>query len=466
MVLIVAPSVVRAASFLVPLHGRDERGLRALIARQQDPASPDYHRWLTPEEFGRRFGATPRDLRRVSRWLANEGCRVKRFKGRRLLRCTGPAKLESSPEIAAIAARPMGLDDPIPTTQHLETRSVLDGMIGLSPAEFTRVYDLESIREAGVDGAGQTIGIVTFSQIDAADVAAFRAAFDLAPVVLSQSPGSRSGGSTELEALLDVSWSGALAPGARIFVAVGAQLIDSLAMLVNQADVAVISSSLDLCPRGARDRRLVRHGHRLLRQAQAEGQTVLFASGDTGTRSCKRGGLGAFTASPLITAVGGTTPFPVFDADGNAVAYGSEVVWNDVVSASGGGVTSMHRPSYQRGRRRRTVPDVSFPAALVYPLATDKQGVFCCVGGTSAAAPSWAGMVALMNQMHGQRAGFLNPRLYELGRAQMRGGGEVFHDITEGSNAVIRRHGFSAGPGYDLATGWGSVDGDAFLRSY
>jgi len=60
---------------------------------------------------------------------------------------------------------------------------------------------------------------------------------------------------------------------------------------------------------------------------------------------------------------------------------------------------------------------VSFPAALVYPLATDKQGVFCCVGGTSAAAPSWAGMVALMNQMHGQRAGFLNPRLYELGAA-------------------------------------------------
>src|SRR5262245_22898023 len=75
---------------LVGLHGRDESGLRALLVRQRDPASPDHERWLTPAEFGRGFGARPRDLKRASRWLRARGCRVQRFANRQLLACTGP----------------------------------------------------------------------------------------------------------------------------------------------------------------------------------------------------------------------------------------------------------------------------------------------------------------------------------------------------------------------------------------
>ena len=83
----------------------------------------------------------------------------------------------------------------------------------------------------------------------------------------------------------------------------------------------------------------------------------------------------------------------------------------------------------------------------------------CCAGGTSAAAPAWAGLVALLNQQRGgTRAGLLNPMLYELGAAQQAGGPKVFHDIVEGSSTTPQARGFPAGPGYDLATGWGTPD--------
>src|SRR5262249_55463502 len=74
---------------IVGLRGRDDAGLDALTAAQQDPASPDYQRWITASEFGRRFGAAPRDLKRVERWLRDSGCRIKRSKGRQQVTCVG-----------------------------------------------------------------------------------------------------------------------------------------------------------------------------------------------------------------------------------------------------------------------------------------------------------------------------------------------------------------------------------------
>src|SRR5262249_24113499 len=93
-----------ATTHLLEVRGRDERGLSALLARQQDPGSADFHRWLTPHEFGVRFGASARDLKRVSRWLRGAGCRVHRFPSRRLVRCTGPAALEVPRDLRALGA--------------------------------------------------------------------------------------------------------------------------------------------------------------------------------------------------------------------------------------------------------------------------------------------------------------------------------------------------------------------------
>ncbi len=163
----------------------------------------------------------------------------------------------------------------------------------------------------------------------------------------------------------------------------------------------------------------------------------------------------SFAQSPFVTAVGGTTPTASSPED--AVGYGSEVVWQDGDMASGGGKSTQPRPKWQKGLKsnRRTVPDVSLAAAAVYPIPFD-GGITCCVSGTSAAAPSWAGLIAMLDQQTGTPAGLINPKLYELGNAQAQGGPAVFFDIVEGSNSTMTAKGFPAKPGYDLATGWGT----------
>ena len=130
--------------------------------------------------------------------------------------------------------------------------------------------------------------------------------------------------------------------------------------------------------------------------------------------------------------------------------------------SSGGGRTTFRRPSYQRGvGAKRVIPDVAFPASGVYPIIVRGRGLLA--GGTSAAAPAWAGVVARLVQHEGGRVGFLNPQLYRIGRAQLHGGPAVFHDVVVGDNGTSLAPGFSARPGYDFATGWGSVDGAALL---
>ena len=313
-------------------------------------------------------------------------------------------------------------------------------------------------------GSGQTIGLVASSALDPADVIAFRESFGLPALDLDQDGGIRQPGTTaEAEAVLDVTWSGAVAPGARVVLAVGSAVTDSLAALVNRADVDIISSSITLCPTRT-SRPFIRAAAPLLRQAAAQGQTVFFASGDQGPIACDRRGVDSLTASPLVTAVGGTSPTPLQDDAGAFIGYGTETVWTEPGAASGGGPSRKSRPPWQRGRPTRTVPDVAFPAALLYPIVLD--GSLTLVGGTSAAAPAWAGALAQLNQARGQRAGFLNPELYRLGNAQRRGGAAVFHDVTVGSNSVDGVRGYPARPGYDLATGWGSLDGPTFFAAF
>jgi subtilase family serine protease len=309
------------------------------------------------------------------------------------------------------------------------------------------------------------IGVVAVSAIDPADVELFRQFFGLPAANIGQQGGPGIANAlAQLEAALDATWSGAIAPGARIEVDVGAMVVDSLSRLVNRADVGIISLSIDLCGRGPAFRQFIRQGYRLFRQAAAQGQTVLAASGDMGPMACGRHGTFPLSSSPFVTSVGGTTPSPVLDAEGNATGFGTEVVWNIGSMASGGGVSRLRRPRYQSGPRR-TVPDIAFPAAILYPLGFGGH-VGCCIGGTSAAAPAWAGVIALLNQMRGGRVGFLNPALYNLGRAQRRGGPAAFHDVTEGTNGIAGARGFSARTGYDLVTGWGTLAGDVFFTAF
>ena len=333
------------------------------------------------------------------------------------------------------------------------------GDLYLSPAEFTRVYELDSASAGFLDGTGVTIAVLGLSQIDPADVATFRTGFGLPPIDFAQGAGVRTGGNVEIEAVLDVTWAGALAPAAhiRLVQIVGSSVTDVFRGLVG-SNADVISSSIDLCVKPRRRRAAaLRVLNRVLRQAKAQGQTVLVASGDNGNSECGGGGFGLIESSPFVTAVGGTVPLPQESDTGVALGYGNEVAW----SKSGGGSAGGGRPSWQRGLpgRGRVLPDVAFPAEVIYPLVFGGRRIL--VGGTSAGTPAWAGVIARLVQQRG-RVGWINPRLYALGRAQKAGtGAAVFHDVVNGSNGT-----FAAGPGFDLVTGWGSIAGAAFLRNF
>src|SRR5262249_57578143 len=153
-------------------------------------------------------------------------------------------------------------------------------------------------------------------------------------------------------------WAGAVAPASRLFLAVSATIDEAYGLLIASNGPDVISSSLDICPRTRRVRNAAnRLLARVFRQAAAQGQTVLIASGDSGPHVCSDGGFGLLASSPLVTAVGGTSPRPVLDGNGVATAFGSESVWNDGTVSSGGGRTVFPRPSYHRGAAKPTLPD-------------------------------------------------------------------------------------------------------------
>ena len=163
-----------------------------------------------------------------------------------------------------------------------------------------------------------------------------------------------------------------------------------------------------------------------------------------------------------------------------AEAYGGESVWNDGNSqyggASGGGLSAVFpAPDYQYGllnqellHNKRGIPDVSFPAEPSYDLyASFETGVVGQVnpsrwkhwditGGTSIATPCWAGLIAIANQMYGKPIGFVQPALYQLH-------GKGMHDITSGNNNYGGVGGYSARPGYDLASGWGTPIANQFI---
>jgi pseudomonalisin len=470
------PSLARSERTLVALRGRHEAALRALLEAQQDPASPEYRHWLTPAEFGRRFGASPRELKHVERWLRADGCRIRRSTARRHVECVGSHPGPLPDDVASAVEDVLDLDARLEIAYPAggaagQPRSLTqDGHFFFTPQEYATFYDLASLQAAGIDGHGQRIGIVGTVPVDPVDIAAFRDIFGLPPLALEQrgTPAANGPGEQDqLEANLDVSWSGAVAPGASVVLSItSGTVVDAIRDLVDLTDVWVISLSLELIP-SAKTRAYIRQSLKLFQQAAAQGKTVLVASGDFGALRMEKPkpkrGVGSFAQSPFVTAVGGTSPSPGASGDGT---YGSEVVWQDGTLASGGGRSKLRRPSWQKGlgSATRTVPDVSLAASGVYPVPDN--GDLVLVAGTSAAAPAWAGIIAMLNQQKGRPVGPLNATLYGLGNAQAMGGAAVFHDIVEGSSQTTLAKGFPAKPGYDLATGWGTPIGSALFAAF
>ena len=506
-----------ALEMSVTLRLRQPDDLAALIAAQQDPASPDYHRWLTPDEFAARFAPSADDYTRVVDWLQRQGFVVRpkvsatRIDfGGTVVRVEGSFGVRMN-HYAHRGRTPLANEDPPLLPEELagavafvrlntfplaEPLVRVTGSGGLStamaPGDMYLAYDMQTLLDAGTNGAGQTIAVVARSDFDNSDVTSFQQRFDVAvriPVKVfpAANPGvgapngiCRDVGSPrerrlcmqgeQDEVLLDVQWASAMGPGATVLVDISGADIDAslLDIVTHHPEARIITISFGSCERlDAAD--LTLFGP-MYAQATVQGQTVFVSSGDDGTDECQDGrgrSVNVLASDANVTSVGGTALDPGFDANGDATRYVSETVWNDSSGASGGGASTLvSKPAYQSALGVpsdgfRDQPDVSLlasPMSAGYVMVVD--GAVSVAGGTSAAAPSWAGIVALLNDANGRAgSGSMNALLYKLGREQYAGSGlAVFHDVTHGNNGFDRVAGYVAGTGYDLASGLGSPD--------
>jgi len=342
-------SLPMARMLLVLKRGADqETALRKLLDDQQDKASPNYHQWLTPEQYGKQFGPTDIDLQTITAWLQSHGFEVGSTKGRTVLEFSGTAgqvqeafhttihkyvvngeqhwanandpsiptaltpavaglrSLNNFPHKAMNVSGGVGKRDPktgkIHPSQPLLTfpsgcveNNTVNGYCynWLGPYDFATIYDVLPLWNAGIDGTGVTVAIVGETDIQMSDVQAFRSVFGLPvnnPVFIwnGSDPGIQG---DESEADIDVQWSGAVAKGATIDFVISQSTETtfgtdlSAVYIVENNLAAVMSESYGECELG-----LGTAGNQffstLWQQASAQGITVLISSGDGGSAGC------------------------------------------------------------------------------------------------------------------------------------------------------------------------------------
>jgi trimeric autotransporter adhesin len=554
-----APPNLQLERMLLVLKRSPEQDatLLTLLDQQQDKSSPNFHRWLTPDQFGQLFGPTDADIQTVTGWLQTHGFQIAHVsRGRTMVEFSGThAQLQqafhtsihqyavngelhwanaSDPMIpAALAPVVAGIHtlhnflkkpDLIMTNQRFFiTRSPgpkpqINGGGGqhfLGPGDFGVIYNTTA---AGVDGTGATIAVIGRSNINTGDVADFRNLFGLSanlPQVILNGPDPTDlGGGEEVEAVLDNTWSGAVAPGATIKFVVSATTVGAGPVLTDGVDLSelyivdnnladIMTESFGTCEQNVTTTEAAGIAG-LAEQAAAQGITYMVSTGDTGAAGCANSttvgtaSVSVLASTPFDVAVGGTmfndTANPAkFWGPGTglattALSYIPENVWNETTSATnlastGGGKSVLFsKPSWQAppatpNDTARDIPDVSLAAAGHTPYlicvagSCSSQGFLAGVAGTSASAPSFAGIMALVVQKTGSRQGNANFVLYKLAASQsslttcngsstttLPASNCIFNDVTSGNNSVPGVTGFTAKAGYDAATGLGSVN--------
>jgi subtilase family serine protease len=529
--------------------------LNQLLLDQQNPASTRYHQWLTPEQFGTRFGLSSADLAKVEAWLSGKGLTIGTLTpSRNYVTVSGTvAQIESAfgtsihslsedgqqhianitdptlpSAIANIVTGITGLNDfklKSRAAVRPQFTSSISGGHFIAPGDIFTIYNMNPLIQAGNQGNGITIAIMGQTDISTVDVDAFRSASGLPArnatnfiirLIPGPDPGTISGDVDEAQ--LDVEWANAAAPGSNIlYVNSGTNngVMDSLIYSITNKVAPIISISYGACE-VAWGQGNLNSFNQYFKQANAQGTTIVGPSGDSGATDCDyqlatatQGLAVDFPASsPYVTGAGGTmfnegsgTYWSGTNSSysGSALSYIPEAVWNESNStglgSTGGGVSAyFSKPAWQVGTGvpadlSRDVPDISFNAASAhdgylycsrgsctngYRNASSNLSV---VGGTSVSSPVFAGVLALLEQKLAATGGLgnVNPMIYGLANSGFYS--QVFHDITSGNNnssCVVGTKdcpnggsiGFSAGGGYDRATGWGSLDVNNFVNSW
>jgi uncharacterized repeat protein (TIGR01451 family) len=480
---------------------RNEQELDALLGQLYDPASPNYHRYLTPGEFTARFGPTENDYQAVMDFAKSNGLTVTvTHPNRVVLDVSGAATdiartfhvnlrvyqhpteartfyapdVEPSVDFAVPILHVSGLDNyslPHPNFKVSPAAAVADATphSGTGPnltywgSDFRAAY----VPGTGLTGAGQSVGLLELDGYYASDITTYESRAGLPNVPLTVVPvdgGVSTPGSGVGEVSLDIEMAISMAPGlARVYVYEApnpSPWVDLLSRMANDNLAKQLSCSWG---GGSPDP----SSEQIFKQMGAQGQSFFNATGDSDAFT---GAIDFPSDSPNITEVGGTTL-----TTGSSASYSSETVWNwglynGSYTGSSGGISTYYAiPSYQQGismsasqgsTTMRNVPDVALTADNVYVVYDNgSTGTF---GGTSCAAPLWAGFTALVNQQAaaaGQTpVGFLNPALYTIGKGANYA--TAFHDITTGNNfSSSSPSKFLAVTGYDLCTGWGTPNG-------
>jgi uncharacterized protein (TIGR03437 family) len=516
-----------------------QAALDQLLREQQKPGSPNFRKWLTPEQYAERFGVSQPDIDKITEWMRSQGFDIITVaRGRRFIAFNATAQQIQSalkteihhylvkgelhfanataPSVPA-SIQPlvegfMGLDDFQPKAQSkailrgkaLKPSIYYDNQNVLGPYDLAVIYDILPIYQAGYTGSGSAIAVIGRSNVQLSDIASFRSQIGLsanAPKLIlvpgSTDPGIVSG--DEGESDLDLEYSGGIAYDAQILFVYSPALLTSAMYAIDQALAPVMSLSYGICEQDV-DSTTAAGWQALAQQANTEGMTWVNSAGDAGAAACDAGsGQASHGAAielepgiPEVTGVGGTgfvenggsywNPSTTF-----ATSYIPETVWNetalvDQLLAGGGGYSIFYnRPAWQVGPgipagTARGIPDVSLAAGIQHDpyFVVENGGQNQLVGGTSAAAPTFAAMILLLNQYLGVNGlGNINPSLYWM--AQNTTG--VFHDITTGWNGVpcvagstncnsTGYFGYYAAAGWDPASGLGSVDATVMFNNW
>jgi uncharacterized protein (TIGR03437 family) len=435
--------------------------LDQLLADQQTPGSPNYHHWLTPEDFAQRFGVSADDLSKIRGWLEGQGLTVVGVaRGRNWIAVNGTAaQLESAlqteihtylvngethfanatdPSVptafAGVVRSIRGLNDFRAKPAKRPSRHLIpdytsgSGNHYLAPDDLANIYNMTSLYKAGIDGSGQSLVIAGQTQINLSDIQLFRTTYNLPALdpQLILVPNATDPGISKNdldEADLDIEWSGAVARNANIIFVYSDDVMVSIQYAIDQNLAPVVSTSYGLCEleTPVSDALTFRSW---AKQGNAQGITWFSASGDSGGADCddtQNSGFSVDTPAsiPEVTGVGGSefqegsaTYWNVANDANRAsvLSYIPEAAWNDSAfdgqpSATGGGASFFFaQPSWQTGPgvpadNARHVPDVSMTASA------DHDGYFVYTsgkaqiyGGTSVPTPAFAGVAALLNQ--------------------------------------------------------------------
>jgi subtilase family serine protease len=397
-----------------------------------------------------------------------------------------------------------GKATPVSTTQ-CETTYAL---ACYSPIQYRKAYDLNSLYEQGITGAGRTIVVVDAfgSPTIQSDLNTFDARWGFPNVQVQVhkwgkvppfDPKNEDMAGWANETTLDVEYAHSAAPDAKIVLLETAvpetegvsgfpEFMAGEQSLINAGVGDVISQSFGATENtfpgfstGDYSRLLaLRHTYA---DAAEHGVSVLAAAGDSGATDGEPTGKDLYpykaadwpSSDPLVTAVGGTQLY----LNNSGTRLQPDMVWNDGYGAGGGGLSAIFaRPGYQSAVRsvvgeHRGYPDISMSAAVngsawVYSSFDPTQVGWSLVGGTSEATPIFSGIVALADQVAGHRLGNINAALYALGAQSVRkgsGSSTGIVDVTSGDNSFGGVTGYQTGPGFDLATGWGTVDAARFV---